>query len=239
MKGLIKPLIIILVVFGLAFGGAFWFQKGAEQRLDGKIETITSASLQGLREQARLTPFVASFVAVVTSKQERLGLSAEQTMIMPGLVRYELDLNKIQQKDLKWDGVSDTLTVTLPAISLSGPEVDIAAVRQFDGGGILMALTDAKAQLDETNRKAGQAELLKQAKGETPMRLARDAARSAIERSFAMPLRAAGIKATVVARFPDDNATAATEHAAAEPAATNNEAAAPAAAGHEATEEGH
>jgi hypothetical protein len=224
VKGLIKPLIIILVVFGIAFGGAFWFQKGAEKRLDGRIETITAASLQGLREQARLTPFVASFVAVVNSKQERLGLSAEQTMIMPGLVRYELDLNKIQQKDLKWDGVTDTLGITLPPLAVAGPEVDIAGVRQFDGGGILMALTDAKAQLDETNRKAGQAELLKQAKAETPMRLARDAARSAIERSFAMPLRAAGIKATVVARFPDDAtaetpaAPAATEHVAPETA---------------------
>lgn len=219
MKSLIKPLIIIFVVFGIAFGGAFWFQSGAEKRLDGKIETITTASLQGLREQARLTPFVASFVAVVSSKQQRLGLSAEQTMIMPGLVRYELDLNKIQQKDLNWDGASDTLGVTLPPLAVSGPEVDIAGVRQFDGGGILMALTDAKAQLDETNRKAGQAELLKQAKAETPMRLARDAARSAIERSFAMPLRAAGIKATVVARFPDDAATEAPTAAAATPAA--------------------
>ena len=37
---------------------------------------------------------------------------------------------------------------------------------------------------------------------EVPMRLARDAARSAIERSFAMPLKAAGIgDARVVARF--------------------------------------
>ena len=38
-----------------------------------------------------------------------------------------------------------------------------------------------------------------------PLRLARQAARQAVERSFAMPLLAAGLKdAKVVARFPTD-----------------------------------
>jgi hypothetical protein len=36
------------------------------------------------------------------------------------------------------------------------------------------------------------------------MRLARDAAKRAIERSFAMPMLAAGIEAKVVARFPEE-----------------------------------
>ena len=38
------------------------------------------------------------------------------------------------------------------------------------------------------------------------MRLARNAARNAIEQSFAMPLKAAGIDARVTARFADDTA---------------------------------
>jgi hypothetical protein len=36
------------------------------------------------------------------------------------------------------------------------------------------------------------------------MRLARDAAKRAVERSFAMPLRAAGIEAQVEVRFADE-----------------------------------
>lgn len=204
MKGLIKLLIPLLVVFGLAFGGAYWFQQRAEEEMDGKVESIASASLQGLREQARLTAFAASFVAVVTSKQERLGLEAERTMIMPGLVRYELDLNRLKPKDMRWDGKTGMLTVTLPPLILSGPEVDISGIREYDGGGLLMALTDAGEVLDDANRKRGQEELMKQARGEVPMRLARDATRRAIERSFAMPLQAAGLKATVVAKFAED-----------------------------------
>lgn len=201
MKGMIKWIVLALVVFGLAFGGAYFFQQRVNQQLDGKVETIAIASLQGLREQARLTAFIASFVAVVSSEQARFGLKAEQTMIMPGLVRYEVDLNALKPADVKWDKENNTLSVALPPLILSGPEVDLSGIRQYDGGGILMALTDAEATLDAANRKRGQDELLKQAKGEVPMRLARDATRNAIERSFAMPLRAAGIKATVVAKF--------------------------------------
>ena len=54
---------------------------------------------------------------------------------------------------------------------------------------------------DQPNRKRAQEELIKQAKGTTPMRLAQGAARTAIEQSFAMPLKAAGIDAKVTARF--------------------------------------
>jgi len=66
---------------------------------------------------------------------------------------------------------------------------------------VLMALTDVGTELDSANKAAGQAELVKQAAEPLPMRLARDAARHAIERSFAMPLKAAGIDATVTAHF--------------------------------------
>jgi hypothetical protein len=91
--------------------------------------------------------------------------------------------------------------VTLPPIELEGPEVDLAAIREYGQGGVLMTLTNAEKELDDANRKAGQKELIAQAHDALPMRLAADAARSAIERSFAMPLRAAGQDATVVARF--------------------------------------
>ncbi|MET0240855.1 MAG: DUF4230 domain-containing protein [Sphingobium sp.] len=193
---------IILVLFlALVGGGIWWLERYTTREIEGSVETIATASLQGLREQARLTPFVARFVAVTTSEQSRFGLSARQTMILPGLVRYEVDLNEIKDSDLSWDETSKTLKVSLPPLILTGPEVDLAGIQVYDGGGILMALTDAQKTLDTANRQRGQGELLKQAKGAVPMRLARDAARSAIERSFAMPLRAAGMEAKVVATF--------------------------------------
>lgn len=167
-------------------------------------ESIATASLQSVREQARLTPFVARFVSVVTSTQSRFGLTAEKTLILPGTVRYELDLARLQQQDIAWDGETNTLDVTLPPIELSGPDVDLNQVQEYSGGGVLLSLTDAEERLDAANRARATASLLQQARAPAPMRLAREAARKAVERSFAMPLRAAGIEANVAARFADE-----------------------------------
>ena len=66
-----------------------------------------------------------------------------------------------------------------------------------------MALTDAERTLDQANRRSAQDELMRQARERTPTGLARDAAMRAVARSFAMPLRAAGIDASVAVRFVD------------------------------------
>ncbi|WP_204271705.1 hypothetical protein, partial [Escherichia coli] len=47
-------------------------------------------------------------------------------------------------------------------------------------------------------------ELLRQAQSGPYMRMAREATRRAVERSFAMPLRATGIDAQVRVLFPDE-----------------------------------
>lgn len=165
------------------------------------VETVVASSLQGLQEQNRLSAFAARFVAVVTSEQNRFGLTAKKTLIMPGMVRYEVDLAKLQQTDLRWDGGNKTLKISLPPVEISGPEIDMRAIREYDGGGLLLALTDAETVLDRANRARGQAELLKQAQEPVPMNLARDATSRAIERSFSMPLAAAGIEAKVQVEF--------------------------------------
>jgi hypothetical protein len=169
-------------------------------------ESVVSSSLESMRAQNRLVPFVARFVAVTSSRQERLGfLRAERTLILPGTVRYELDLAKIERDDLDWDGASGTLTVRLPEIEIAGPEVDLKAAREYGSGGILSAISDFEQALDTRNRALAIADLRKQAAAPTPMRLAREAARQAVERSFAMPLNAAGIEnAKVVARFANE-----------------------------------
>ncbi|MES2987203.1 MAG: DUF4230 domain-containing protein [Pseudomonadota bacterium] len=164
--------------------------------------TVAQASLEGLREQNRLSTFAARYVAVVTSSQSRMGLSAKKTLIMPGSVRYEVDLSKLEQRNLSWNGTK--LTITLPPIEVVGPEVDINNIREYAEGGILTTFTNVEDQLDDANRKAGQAELVRQAREETPMRLARDATRRAVERSFLMPLKAVGVNATVEVLFPDE-----------------------------------
>jgi hypothetical protein len=199
---IVGGLLLVMAVGATLIGvGAYVFQARLRRALDPDPVTVATASLQAVREQAVLTPFAARFVAVVTSEQQRFLLSAKRTLILPGLVRYELDLAAMRQRDLRWDAATRTLTVTLPPIRVTEPAVDLRAVQSYGEGGVLMTLTDAQTVLDQANREAGTKELESQARDATPMRLARDAARNAIGRSFAMPLKAAGIDATVVAKF--------------------------------------
>lgn len=199
-------MIIGVLVVGLVAGGLLVAGLKVWKLFDGGPDpvTIATSSLQSVREQALLTPFAARFVAVVTATQNRFGLSAQKTLIMPGLVRYEIDLAKLNQRDVRWDARSKTLSVLLPPLEIAGPEINLTELREYGGGGLLSALTDARTRLDAANRDAGQKELLRQARQPLPLKLARDAAKHAVERSFAMPLKAAGLDAKVVALFPEE-----------------------------------
>ena len=204
-----KPLAIAAIVVALLLGFLVGGLADIGKRLFGgpDPESVVNSSLESMRAQNRLVPFVARFVSVTSSRQEKFGLSAERTLILPGTVRYELDLAKLKRNDLDWDMATSTLTVRLPNVEIAGPEVDLKAAREYGSGGILSAVTDAEDRLDNANRGLAVADLRKQAAAPTPMRLAREAARAAIERSFAMPLNAAGLKeAKVVARFADEPA---------------------------------
>ena len=193
--------LIALFIFGTMWGiGAM-----VQHKLAGPDPvTIASGSLQGLREQNRLSAFAARFVAVSTSTQSQFGLQAKKTLIMPGLVEYHVDMAKLTARDVTWDANSKTLGVVLPPVEASPPQIDLTQIREYGDGGILSAITDADAKLEAANRAAGQQELVRQAHEPVPMNLARDATRRAVERSFAMPLRAAGVEANVKVRFADE-----------------------------------
>jgi len=204
-----KPLVLAMVALALILGVMLGLTTGIADRIFGgpNPKTIASASLESMRAENRLTVFAARYVSVVSSEEQRLGglVSSERTLILPGDVRYEIDLSKLEPNDVAWDASSRTLKVKLPEIDIAGPDVDINSVKEYGGGGVLSALTNANQQLDQANRARAVSDLRKQATAEVPMRLARQSARQAVERSFAMPLLAAGFKdVKVVARFPTE-----------------------------------
>ena len=191
------PLLFLLAIW--------WAIDGFRSLRDGPSpETIASASLTGIREQNRLSAFAANYAAVVTSEQQRFGLSAKKTLIMQGLVRYEVDLAKLTENDVRWDAATKTLSVKIPPIETAPPQIDLNSIQEYGENGLLRAFTNVDDVLDDANRAKGQAELVRQAKGPVPMKLARDAFKRAISQNFQVPLRAAGLDAKVEAYFADE-----------------------------------
>ena len=139
-------------------------------------EAIAGAALLSLRDEGRLTAFIGRFVAVVSASETRLGLTARKTLILPGSVRYGVDLARLSRRDLAWDRATRTLTVTLPPLEISGPDLDLSHVQEYSEGGIVMALTGAERTLDQANSRSAQDELMRQARDRIPTSLARNAA---------------------------------------------------------------
>lgn len=186
------------LLLGLVLGALL---KSAAPAPEPDPRAIADATLLSIREQGRLTMFTARFVAVVTASESRLGLTARKTLIMPGTVRYGVDLSRLRRESLAWDAPTRTLTVDLPPLEMSAPDIDLNEVQEYSEGGIVMALTNSERELDQANRRSAQDELMRQARARTPMHLARQAAMRTVARSFALPLRAAGIDASVTVRF--------------------------------------
>src|SRR5688572_22480877 len=126
IAGMVAGALLLGLMLGLVLKvGDTLFGKGPDP------ETIATSSLESMRAQNRLVAFVARYVSVTSSRQSRLGFSAERTLILPGDVRYEVDLSKLQQGDVRWDEGSSTLRVRIPDIEIAGPQVDLATAREY------------------------------------------------------------------------------------------------------------
>lgn len=195
-----------LTLFAGLLLGAFaaWFL-GRDTDKPVDAQSIAAASLDAVRAQNKLTVFAGRFTVAVSTRVQKLGLSAEKTLIVPATVRYDIDYSKLGRDDIVWDEGSRVMTVRLPDIQLDEPQVDMANVREYGGGTILMALGNAEEVIDAANRRKIREAVLKEADTGLLKELARSSARTAVERGFALPLAAAGIDARVIVRFPDES----------------------------------
>jgi hypothetical protein len=197
-----KAIVLVPLALALIVGGALGLLLRRDATTSGADpQAVAAATLISVREQGRQTVFTARFSAIATASETRLGMTARKTLIMPGEARYSVDLARLRRESLAWDEPTRTLTVTLPPLEMSGPRIDLNQVQEYGEGGLIMALTNAETTLDETNRRAGQEDLMRQARGPGPMGAAREAAMRDVARAFALPLRAAGIDASVAVRF--------------------------------------
>lgn len=207
MKRLIGPILIGLVMFGAAFGGAFFLYRHQEAKAAEHVKQAVAESLAALNQGGTVTVFAGRFVAMVPPGPVGADPSdapPKPALIVPGTVRYEIDLKAVKDRDVVWHEGEALLSVKLPPLAVTAPRIDAGETRRHDGGGAWTVLSDGDTVLDEVARATANADLMKQAREAAGP--AREAARALVRRGFAMALRAAAVKAGVEVRFADEAA---------------------------------
>jgi len=151
-----------------------------------------ATSLVAFDKQDRLTVFSAELAPVVASDDSRLfGLvTSRQVAVIPARVDYAIDLGKVGRDRMRWDGASKTLTVKLPALEVTRPNLDEARAQYLrEGVWITRAAQD---KLTRDNTKLAERIAVEQAANPVLMGLARSAAKDAIRQNLSIPLQVAG-----------------------------------------------
>lgn len=161
-----------------------------------------ATSLAAFEKANRLTVFSAQLVTLVDAQDERAFglLKSKQVAVIPARVDYMLDLTQLDSRRFVWDERGKRLTVTLPPLQLSRPNLDEAKARYISSG--VWITGDAQAKLTRDNTIVAEGEAQKQAANPALIGLAKGAAKQAVAQNLGVPLKVAGYgDVTVEVRF--------------------------------------
>ena len=191
-------MIVIALLAAVAWLGwrAFFYQEEGDP--------VGSAML-AFEKQNSLNVFSSRFEVVAESENAQgvLGidlLKSRQASIIPATVTYRLDLSQMNRDAFGWDPASETLTVVLPTLRITRPNLDEAAAREFTQGRWVTA--SAQRSLSRNNSLQAERKAAEFAKNPQVLSMARQAAKDAVRQNLAIPLQVAGYdNAKVVVRF--------------------------------------
>ena len=190
---------LLAVVAFLTYRAFFYQEEG---------DPVGSAML-AFEKQNSLTVFSSRFEVVAESEDTRgvMGvpvLRSRQATIVPATVEYRLDLSGMERGDFVWDEAGDRLTVTLPQLQTSRPNIDEGAARVFTEGAYITR--DAAQDLARNNSQQAERKASAFAKNPEILALARQAAREAVRQNLTIPLQVAGYgDVSVDVRFEGEN----------------------------------
>lgn len=196
-------LIVILLLAAVAWLGWKAFLEPHEG------DPVASAML-AFEKQNTLNVFSSSFEVVAESTDERgvLGmnvLESRQATIIPAVVTYRLDLAQMDRDRFAWDEATKTLTVDLPPLRISRPNLDEAQARIFTEGN--WVTSGAQRDLSRNNSLQAERKAVVFAQNPQILALARQAAKEAVRQNLAIPLQVAGYgDVTVNVRFDGEKA---------------------------------
>lgn len=193
---LIAALLLLATLF-LAWRAYFYVEEG---------DPVASAML-AFEKQNSLVVFSSRFEVVAESVDTRSFagfdidlLESRQAAIIPASVEYRLDLSAMDEGAFAWDAASETLSVELPQLQTSRPNLDEAKARIFTEG--VWVTRDASRALAANNSEQAERRASEFAKNPEILTLARTAAREAVRQNLAVPLQVAGYEhARVEVRF--------------------------------------
>ncbi len=180
------PWLLFIAMLGLAA----WLGMKAFGADD--IGDPVAATLTAFEKQNKLTVFSAELAPVVSAEDSRLlGLvNSRQVAVIPARVDYTLDLSEMDASRLDWDADKQVLTVRLPPLKASKPNLDEARAQYLREG--VWISRDAQDSLSRKNTQAAEKLALQQAVNPVLGGLARAAAKDAIRQNLAIPLQVAG-----------------------------------------------
>lgn len=195
-------LIVIFLLAAVAWLGwrAFFYEEEGDP--------VGSAML-AFEKQNSLTVFSSRFEVVAESVDTRGVLNIDllesrQAAIIPATVEYRLDLSSMDRDRFAWDEESETLSVILPPLRISRPNLDEGAQKTFTEGTYVSR--DASADLARNNSQQAERKAAAFAKNPEVLQLARQAAKEAVRQNLAIPLEVAGYgDVTVEVRFDGED----------------------------------
>ena len=200
MLALVAALLLAATLF-LGWRAYFYQEEG---------DPVASAML-AFEKQNSLVVFASRFEVVAESEYEQtVGpitvRRVRQAAIIPASIDYRLDLSGMEPENFVWDEEAQLLTVTLPQLQTSQPNLDEASARIFTDG--LFNTGGSQQLLSESNSREAAEQAQAFAKNPEILNLARTAAREAVRQNLAVPLQVAGYeKARVEVRFADEGET--------------------------------
>lgn len=171
---------------------------------DEEGDPVGSAML-AFEKQNSLTVFSSRFEVVAesvnTTSVGPLDLAeTRQASIIPANVEYRVDLSGMGRERMRWDADSETLSVVLPPLRISRPNLDEAQAKTFTEG--VWVTRNASRELNRNNSLQAERKAAAFAKNPEVLALARQAAKEAVRQNLAVPMQVAGYgDVTVDVRF--------------------------------------
>jgi hypothetical protein len=170
----------LLFVGALALAGLFAWLLWKPQDIGDPLAT----SLVAFERQNSLTVFSAEMAPVVSSDDSRLfGLvQSKQVAVIPARIDYTIDLSQMNRDRMAWNAQTQTLSVRLPPLRLSRPNLDEARAQYLrEGVWITRAAQD---KLTRDNTRLAEQLATQQAANPVLMGLARNAAKTPCARTW-------------------------------------------------------